>query len=211
MPQTGTRFAARAKRRKINRWLNGAIAIVVLLIVVVAWNLLFSSSPSREETEAGAKTAQSANNAKRVEVETAAPTTETEEPQQEDDEASTEEKDQDEDEAEVTETPGPPGSNIEKEIVNPAWQPVGTTQSEPHETVFKKGSVDWKEMLDAVSYATGIAPEEMIVWFIGNNGPNKAVATISKKDQTAHYKVYIEWVTNEGWKPTKVQKLKKRP
>ncbi|ABO67823.1 MULTISPECIES: YrrS family protein [Geobacillus] len=210
MPQTGTRFAARAKRRKINRWLNGAIAIVVLLIVVVAWNLLFSSSPSREETEAGAKTAQSANNAKRVEVETAAPT-ETEEPQQEDDEASTEEKDQDEDEAEVTETPGPPGSNIEKEIVNPAWQPVGTTQSEPHETVFKKDSVDWKEMLDAVSYATGIAPEEMIVWFIGNNGPNKAVATISKKDQTAHYKVYIEWVTNEGWKPTKVQKLKKRP
>ncbi|OQP06259.1 hypothetical protein B1690_08905 [Geobacillus sp. 46C-IIa] len=204
MPQTRTRFAARAKQRKINRWLNGAIAIVVLLIVIVAWNLLFGGQPSREKADAGAKTA--ANSAKRVEVETAAPA-ETEEPPQEDEAASAEE----EGEAGVTETPGPPGSNIEKEIVNPAWQPIGTTQSEPHETVFKKDSVDWKEMLDAVSYATGIAPEEMIVWFIGNNGPNKAVATISTKDQTAHYKVYIEWVTNEGWKPTKVQKLKQKP
>jgi len=204
VPQTGTRFAARAKRRKINRWLNGAIAIVVLLIIVVAWNLLFGGQPDREKADVGAKTA--ANSAKRVEVETTAPT-ETEELPQEDDEASTEE----EGEAEVMETPGPPGSDIEKEIVNPAWQPIGTTQSEPHETVFKKESVDWKEMLDAVSYATGIAPEEMIVWFIGNNGPNKAVATISTKDQTAHYKVYIEWVTNEGWKPTKVQKLKQKP
>ncbi|AGT32881.1 hypothetical protein M493_13195 [Geobacillus genomosp. 3] len=206
MPQTGTRFAARAKRRKVNRWLNGAIAIVVLLILVVAWNLLFGGQPSREEADSRVKTTGSANSAKQVEVETAAPA-EAEETPQEDDAASAGEKE----EAEVTETPGPPGSNIEKEIVNPAWQPVGTTQSEPHETVFKKDSVDWKEMLDAVSYATGIAPEEMIVWFIGNNGPNKAVATISTNDQTAHYKVYIEWVTNEGWKPTKVQKLKQKP
>jgi len=49
----------------------------------------------------------------------------------------------------------------------------------------------------------------MIVWFIGNNGPNKAVATISTKDKAQNDKVYIEWVENQGWKPTKVQQLRK--
>ncbi|NNU83075.1 DUF1510 family protein [Geobacillus sp. BMUD] len=207
MAQIGTRFAARAKRRRINRWLNGAIAVVVLLILIVGGNLLFGDQPSEKAVDRGAET--EAAKAKRVEVETgeAVAPAEAETPAEEEGAASTDETS----EAGTTETPGPPGSNIEKEIVNPAWQPIGTTQSEPHETVFKKDSVDWKEMLDAVSYATGIAPEEMIVWFIGNNGPNKAVATISTKDQTAHYKVYIEWVTNEGWKPTKVQKLKQKP
>ncbi|MFC0296166.1 YrrS family protein [Geobacillus jurassicus] len=208
MAQTGTRFAARAKRRRINRWLNGAIAVVVLLILIVGGNLLFGGEPGEKAVDRGAKT--EAANAKRVEVETGASTA----PAEEEGTASADEQSEPADEtseSNVTETPGPPGSNVEKEIVNPAWQPIGTTQSEPHETVFQKDSVDWKEMLDAVSYATGIAPEEMIVWFIGNNGPNKAVATISQKDQTAHYKVYIEWVTNEGWKPTKVQKLKQKP
>lgn len=209
MPQTGTRFAARAKRRKINRWLNGAIAVVVLLILIVGWNILFGGEPSHKAADAEAKPAVGADGAKRVEIETGEPAapSETEEAASEDESEPAEE----EAEQDVTATPGPPGSNIEKEIVNPAWQPVGTTQSEPHETVFKKDSVDWKEMLDAVSYATGIAPDDMIVWFIGNNGPNKAVATISTKDQTAHYRVYIEWVTNEGWKPTKVQKLREKP
>ncbi|WP_445612754.1 YrrS family protein [Geobacillus sp. YF-1] len=207
MAQTETRFAARAKRRKMNRWLNGAIAVVLLLIVMVAWNLLFGGKADQ----------QAAGKTKRTEVETGAAVVSNEEkkPAAGSDTAGGENEEtaetKEEESTKVTETPGPPGSNIEKEIVNPAWQPVGTTQSEPHETVFDENSVDWKEMLDAVSYATGIAPEEMIVWFIGNNGPNKAVATISTKGQTAHYRVYIEWVTNEGWKPTKVQKLKQRP
>ncbi|KHF31317.1 hypothetical protein LR68_00266 [Anoxybacillus sp. BCO1] len=103
-----------------------------------------------------------------------------------------------------------PNSNVIREIVNPSWQPIGTTQSEPHVTQYDKNSVDWKEMLDAISYATGISSSDLIVWFIGNGGsPNHAVATVSKKDKTEHYKVFIEWVTNEGWKPTKVQQTKR--
>jgi cytoskeletal protein RodZ len=199
--EMGPRFAQRAKRRKINRILNTAIAVVVLLIITVAWNLFSDGGQSSEQAaKPQSKTeVKKEHGEQKVEVEI--------NEQQEKDEES--EQTDSEEEQEVIETPGPPGSNIETEIVNPAWQPIGTTQSEPHVTQFKKDSVDWKEMLDAVSYATGLSQSDMIVWFIGNNGPNKAVATISTKDKAQYYKVYIEWVENQGWKPTKVQKLRK--
>ncbi|SFA38495.1 Maintenance of morphology protein 1 [Parageobacillus thermantarcticus] len=203
--EMGPRFAQRAKRRKINRILNAAIAVVVLLIIVVAWNLFSDSDRSNEQTakpQPKTEVKKDRSEAK-VEVEINQKRAEDEKSEQTDQEEASEE------EQEVIETPGPPGSNIEKEIVNPAWQPIGTTQSEPHVTQFKKDSVDWKEMLDAVSYATGLSQSDMIVWFIGNNGPNKAVATISTKDKAQYYKVYIEWVENQGWKPTKVQQLRK--
>jgi hypothetical protein len=202
--EIGPRFAKRAKRRKVNRILNTAIAVVVLLIVVVAWNLFSGGGSDNKAADAPVKTeAKKGDNEKKVEVEIG-------NKQQEKESEPADENDNGDDEAkqEVIETPGAPGSNIEKEIVNPAWQPIGTTQSEPHVTQFKKDSVDWKEMLDAISYATGLSQSDMIVWFIGNNGPNKAVATISTKDKAQRYKVYIEWVENQGWKPTKVQKLK---
>jgi len=207
--EIGPRFAQRAKRRKINRILNAAIAVVVLLIVVVAWNLFAGDDePHKQAANTSAKTETKENHDdKKVEVEMGDKQQINEESEQSDKKETSEEEEQ---EQEVIETPGAPGSNIEKEIVNPAWQPIGTTQSEPHVTQFKKDSVDWKEMLDAVSYATGVSQSDMIVWFIGNNGPNKAVATISTRDQTQHYKVYIEWVENQGWKPTKVQKLKEK-
>jgi Domain of unknown function (DUF1510) len=206
--EIGPRFAKQAKRRKINRILNTAIAVVVLLIVAVAWNLFAGDDePHKQAANTSAKMEKTKkNDDKKVEVEMGDEQQISEESEPSDEvEETSEEKEQ-----EVIETPGAPGSNIEKEIVNPAWQPIGTTQSEPHVTQFDKDSVDWKEMLDSVSYATGISQSDMIVWFIGNNGPNKAVATISTKDQTQHYKVYIEWVENQGWKPTKVQKLKER-
>lgn len=106
----GTRFAARAKRRRINRWLNGAIAVVVLLILIVGGNLLFGDQPSEKAVDREAKT--EAANAKRVEVETgeAAAPAEAETPAEEEDAASTDETS----EAGMTETPGPPGSTLKK-------------------------------------------------------------------------------------------------
>jgi hypothetical protein len=210
--EIGPRFAKQAKRRKINRILNTAIAVVVLLIVAVAWNLVAGDDePHKQAASTSAKMEKKKkSDDKKVEVEMGDEQQINEDSERSDEEEMSEEETSEEEEQEVIETPGEPGSNIEKEIVNPAWQPIGTTQSEPHVTQFKKDSVDWKEMLDAVSYATGVSQPDMIVWFIGNNGPNKAVATISTRDQTQHYKVYIEWVENQGWKPTKVQKLRER-
>nr|WP_216367449.1 YrrS family protein [Anoxybacillus sp. EFIL] len=177
--------------------MNTFIAIVFALILFFGWKWLFANDRSVKETNASPQLAP-------VEVETNEPSND--EPPSETETETNEQQPNDNVQETVVEDPN---SNVIREIVNPSWQPIGTTQSEPHVTQYDKNSVDWKEMLDAISYATGISSSDLIVWFIGNGGsPNHAVATVSKKDKTEHYKVFIEWVTNEGWKPTKVQQLK---
>lgn len=190
-----SRFAKRSKQRKVNRVLNTFITIVFALILFFGWKWLFANDRPVKETNTSPQS---------VEVETNEPPND-EQPS----EAETEINEQQSNDTVEETIVDDPNSNVIREIVNPSWQPIGTTQSEPHVTQYDKNSVDWKEMLDAISYATGISSSDLIVWFIGNGGsPNHAVATVSKKDKTEHYKVFIEWVTNEGWKPTKVQQLK---
>nr|WP_220127483.1 YrrS family protein [Anoxybacillus ayderensis] len=177
--------------------MNTFIAIVFALILFFGWKWLFANDRSVKETNASPQPAP-------VEVETNEPSND-EQPSETETETNEQQPNDNVQETVVED----PNSNAIREIVNPSWQPIGTTQSEPHVTQYDKNSVDWKEMLDAISYATGISSSDLIVWFIGNGGsPNHAVATVSKKDKTEHYKVFIEWVTDEGWKPTKVQQLK---
>ena len=190
-----SRFAKRSKQRKVNRVLNTFIAIVFGLILFFGWKWLFANDRPVKETNTSPQS---------IEVETNEPPND-EQPSETETEINEQQSNDTVEETVVND----PNSNVIREIVNPSWQPIGTTQSEPHVTQYDKNSVDWKEMLDAISYATGISSSDLIVWFIGNGGsPNHAVATVSKKDKTEHYKVFIEWVTNEGWKPTKVQQLK---
>lgn len=190
-----SRFAKRSKQRKVNRVLNTFIALVFGLILFFGWKWLFANDRPVKETNTSPQS---------VEVETNEPPND-EQPSETETEINEQQSNDTVEETVVDD----PNSNVIREIVNPSWQPIGTTQSEPHVTQYDKNSVDWKEMLDAISYATGISSSDLIVWFIGNGGsPNHAVATVSKKDKTEHYKVFIEWVTNEGWKPTKVQQLK---
>jgi hypothetical protein len=209
----GARYEQRAKRRKTNRILNTLIGIVFLLILFFGWQLLFSNNKTSEQAASTVNEQEEdtiENEQKDSEEEVEVEFGETQEDSVDETEDVTEEESEQAQSEEVIETEGDASSNVIKEIVNPSWQPVGTTQSEPHITTYDQNSVDWKEMLDAISYATRLPQSEMIVWFIGNNGPNKAVATISTKDQKEHYKVYIEWVEQQGWKPTKVQQLRNR-
>ncbi|MCL6588070.1 MAG: YrrS family protein [Anoxybacillus sp.] len=199
MKETNSRFEQRAKRRKANRILNIALAFVLSLIAFFSWKLFFTADQSKQATERKTNINETKKtDSDKVEVEIG----ETEKTNNEETAPTTEK-------AEVIETAGDPASGVEKEIVDPSWQPIGTTQSEPHVTTFDENSVDWKEMLDAVSYATGLAHDNMIVWFIGNNGPNKAVATVSPNDKSVKYKVYIAWVEHQGWKPEKIEQLTK--
>lgn len=98
--------------------------------------------------------------------------------------------------------------NIETTLTG-NWQPIGTEQSEPHEeTQFVEESVDWKEMKQAIALAAGLDADEMITWFVGNDGEQKVVGTVSPSDNSETYRVYISWITDEGWKPTQVEVLK---
>jgi hypothetical protein len=213
-----SRYEKRDKRRKTNIVLNTLIGIVALLILVIGSQLIFgggAEKTAKYNEQPDIKLANEENS-----NEEAIADKEKEDGDKLDkelDENIDEETDSEENtEKETTEdsfeqatiTEGDPASGVEETIENPGWSPVGTTQSEPHAADYKKGSQDWNEMTKALSYATGISESDMIIWFLGNNGsPNDSVGTISPKDKSSKYKVYITWVENEGWKPTKIEKL----
>ncbi|MEC2078452.1 DUF1510 family protein [Metabacillus fastidiosus] len=225
---SGSRFEKREKKRKSNIVLNALIGIVFVLIIVIGYQLATggkeeASSKYNEPPEI--KLANEKNKEKAVEDKEQEESKDTEEGKEEDlkedeptDKGEEESKDTDEanDESvskdpfeEATITEGPPNSNVKEVIENPAWEPVGTTQAGEHAADYSKNSQDWAEMKKALSYATAIPESEMIIWFLGNNGsPNDAVGTISPKDKSAKYKVYITWIDGQGWKPTKVEKIK---
>ncbi|MGH1020277.1 YrrS family protein [Bacillus mycoides] len=91
---------------------------------------------------------------------------------------------------------------------NPSWKPIGTEQGAKPAMQFKEGTVDWNEMKKAISYAVDAPEGQLIFDFIGNNGENKAYGNVRDKQSNKKYKVDIDWVENQGWKPASVQVVK---
>ena len=97
---------------------------------------------------------------------------------------------------------------VQESIINTSWEPVGTSQSGEHVSVYDTNSVDWKEKLEAITYATGLAAGDMYVMHIGNGGgPQKSIGTVQSKDKSEKYRVHLQWVEKEGWKPVKMDIL----
>ncbi len=216
----GSRFENRDKRRKANVVLNILIGIVVILILVIGSQLMLGGNDS-EQASKGTKEETGSNQIENEKNKEEKDKEQTAKEDAESDQESSEEADAAKEDENVKEEPeeseagkeviteGDPNSNVDQIIENPGWKPVGTSQSEPHAAQYDESSQDWAEMIQAMSYATGLSESDMTIWFIGNNGsPNDAKGTISSKDKTQNYKVEITWVENEGWKPVKVEKLK---
>ncbi|MGH0601550.1 YrrS family protein [Bacillus mycoides] len=91
---------------------------------------------------------------------------------------------------------------------NPSWKPIGTEQGAKPAMKFKEGTVDWNEMKKAISYAVDVPEGQLIFDFIGNNGENKAYGNVRDKQNNKKYKVDIDWIENQGWKPVSVQVVK---
>lgn len=212
--QSGSRSGYRAKRKKTNLILNSLIVIVLALIFFVAYTIFLSgddqASPKKEDT----KTAENQSSEKvDKDKEKKGATEETED--KNDTEKSTDEETeeasvpQQEDESQAVVTEGGGSPNVIKTIENPAWKPVGTVQSGEHTPVYDSSSVDWQEMLKAISYATGLEESNMTVYWLGRDktSGSGSVSTVASKDKTQKYNVYLQWVDGEGWKPVKVEEL----
>jgi cytoskeletal protein RodZ len=192
----GLRTKQRAKRRKTNFILNSLIGLVLLLIILVSVTIFAKND---EQTE------------KKVEqtAEKKAKTKETTKEQDLTIDDDSDEEDVQDDSSQESEpvitTRGE--ANVKKTVINPAWKPVGTTQTGEHVAVYEDSSVDWQEMIEAIAYATELEKEQLTIWRIESNGPNQSVGTVSTKDKLLSYRVYIEWQDNEGWAPTRVEEL----
>ncbi|MBY0123879.1 DUF1510 family protein [Bacillus sp. S/N-304-OC-R1] len=227
-PSRESRSGSRGKRRKTNLILNLLIGLVILLIIIVSSVIFFGGSNNENtagkandkkdnqiqenESSSDDQSEIDNNNTDSDAQETAQTNIESEDQDSSDDTTNNSPEKQDpapanEEDAVVTD--GGEGDNVKKTIENSSWKPIGTSQAGEHTSVYDADSVDWAEMLQAISYATGISQDNMTVWFLGNNGHNKSVGTISSKDQQEKYRVYIEWVDGQGWKPTKVEEVDK--
>src|SRR5690625_687999 len=120
--------------------------------------------------------------------------------------ADKEEKKEDDEEDEVeTEEVEPSDANVSKAYTG-NWEPVGTKQSGSHTTNYDDGSQDRIVIKEAVQLATGL--QDMTEWWIANGGDQKVIATVTSPDKTDIYRVYLSWVDEKGWQPTKVEELK---
>lgn len=106
----------------------------------------------------------------------------------------------------VVEQVEPTGENVIEAFVG-NWPPSGTIQEGPHTTDYSDGSQDRIEIRRAVSYVTGIPENDMIEWRVENGGEQKVIATVSNRDESEYYRVYLDWLDGEGWKPTLSERI----
>ncbi|MGF2623809.1 YrrS family protein [Bacillus cereus] len=229
-----SRFQEKQQNRRKKVVFNIAFTLVLVTVGIVTYQLFFSSDTSKkaiaqekkatkiEEKKRKEKEVAQLEEKKRKEKEAA----QLEEKEREEKEAAQlEEKDREEKEAaqleekQKAEKSVKMNGNENKEgektasqekgsQTNSSWKPIGTVQGAKPEMKFKEGTVDWSEMKQAISYAVDVPESQLIFDFIGNNGDNKAYGNVRDKQSNKKYKVDIDWVENQGWKPASVQVLK---
>ncbi len=210
-------------KNRSNSILNIMIALVFTLVVIIGATLLFGGgddSADPESTETTPETESQTSGDDDTQVTAEENDLEAEEKADEEakaeEEAAEKEAEEKEKEEEEEETKGGTitreESNdpiVSETIVNTSWEPVGTSQSGDHVSSYQKNSVDWNEKIEAVTYATGLSQNDMYVMMVQNGGgPQLSIATVQSKDQSEKYRVYLEWVDGEGWKPEKMDVLK---
>ena len=231
MAKYQSRLDKRSKKNT-NKILNIMIAVVLLLIVVVGGTIVLGGGDEKATTDTQNTESKDTKNKgddnsdkeksvsldenndakEKADEDKKDEEKQKDDKQKQDDEATDEKKEsveldgEDDSKLKVEESDEP---NVEKDMVNPDWKPIGTEQTGEHVSSYDLGTVDWQEKVKATSYATGIPEDNMTVWYIeGNGGPQKSMATVTAKDTKTPYRVFLQWVDGQGWQPTKVQELK---
>lgn len=213
------------RKKKANRILNILIGIVLLLIIVVVVNIVSDDTDTTKEeknTEVSEETMNDEETGSTVAdenetetdqnnttetVETEDKSESNEETQSEENEETNTEENTEENTEVITEVSNDP--NVESVIIDPSWKPIGTSQTGEHASSYDTKSVDWAEKVQALSYGAGLDPSNMYVKFLGNGGsPQKSIGTVTSKDGNEIYRISLEWIDGEGWKPTKKEVLK---
>ena len=184
--------------KKINKWLNVLIGVVVVLIIITTL-YIFKWQDNLEDPmkDDPVVTSPGENDEASSEVESVP---------KEEVLTEQEEEHQTEQETAIETTSDDP--IVDRVITNESWQPTPTTQTGAHVSSYDSKSVDWQEKVATITSVTGIEEGNMIIWFLKNNGSaDTAIATVSTKDKTEMYRVSMEWVNNEGWLPVKLEVL----
>ena len=204
-----SRLNQRVKRKKANVILNSLIIVVLLLIVIVSINIFGKDDKSIAESNGEQTVSSTVEKDSKTKGETGNTNRDQKESAVNDDSSDENQNEQDEkiDEEELVESEDESDMDENESIENPDWDSVGTSQTEPAQD-YVKGSVDWNEQMRAISSATGFDQGKDTLLQIGNNGPKKSTATVLIKETNQKFRVNIEWIDGEGWKPALVEEVK---
>ncbi|MFZ3576459.1 DUF1510 family protein [Virgibacillus sp. DJP39] len=230
---TNSRVDKFEKRRKNTKSISIFLVLGGLLIIVLLGVFIFggddkekaeSGQPSTEPTSEDNSTDNGQSNSEKEEAPTdqendAADDQDKDNTTSEDTSTSGAEDDPEKSDEKTTEDGSTDSSGINKESVAGSgdnvkeaytadWEPIGTEQEGTHTKNFDEGTQDRIEMEKALRLATGLQDGDMITWWLHNAGGQEVIGTVSSKAQEETYRVYLTWVDNKGWKPTKVEILK---
>lgn len=88
------------------------------------------------------------------------------------------------------------------------WEPIGTTQSGTHVTNYNDGSADRIEIKRATAQATGVSEDDMVEYWIGNDGEQRVTATIMQLSSGKYFKTYLTWNDGKGWQVTRFDEVR---
>ncbi|MBE5087120.1 YrrS family protein [Bacillus thuringiensis] len=209
----GSRFQQKQQKRRQNGVLNIAIAIVLLLVAIVAYQLFVPSTKEQASSTDKKVSQQTTKNEKagKSEDKESAKKKEKEQEQAEAKKKAEEEQKKAEEEAKANEKVSAEKtvSKAKEAYTKPSWKAVGTEQGSSPAMTFKQGSSDWNEMQSAIAAGVEVPKEQLVFHFVGRDktGKSKAYGDVQDKQSGKRYYVNIDWVDNEGWKPVLVQTL----
>ncbi|MEK4426347.1 YrrS family protein [Solibacillus sp. FSL K6-1523] len=199
--------AKSSKFYKMDKMLNYLIAVVAILIVVtLGWLISRDGEPSDQ-----AEQQQQVDKPSDEEVaqgdDGKEQSTKPIDEQDKDDEEQAVDSEQGDEPTDTVVTPST-DPNVKEVHTNASWLAYPTEQTGEHVSTFEKGHIDYEEKLKAIFSVLDIEQQNSIVWRVGNNGnAQSAIATVHSKDKEKIYRVSIEWVDNEGWKPIQYEVL----
>jgi len=200
-----TRSVKHDKRQKQKRTILFFSGLSILFLVIFISLLLFGNKGNPEEAE-GDSTEDTAED---LQEETNENDTETEE-NDTTEETTIEESEEDADTDVIIEEMESDDENVITAFRG-NWEPVGTEQEGPHTTSYQDGSDDRIEIRRALVMVTGIKEDDMIEHWVGRDGDEEVVATVSDQAQEDFYRVYLQWIDDERWQPTMAARLKELP
>ncbi|WP_208560164.1 YrrS family protein [Marinilactibacillus kalidii] len=190
------------------------VAVLLIILLVIMAYIFFLprnersnlSESTQPKTEIPAENKNETEETNQNEADNAAEET------QDDSEDTTDSEEPTEDESETTELAEVESDDpLVEEAYTGNWSPVGTSQTGEHTTDFSDGSQDRSEINEAVRSVTGLSSGNMTEWWVGGNGPSQVEVTVSNNEQSEVYRVYLQFVEDEGWQPTKVEELSSVP
>lgn len=204
------------KRRRNTKAITILMVIGSMLSMILIYMFIFGSSSEETSNESDHTEGNQNENDNSIEVDTSTNLDEETNQQEEStDESTTNENNDSNENNDLLETNEIKQNIVESEDDNVVeayeanWPPIGTSQTEPHTIQYKKDTVDWEEMEEAIASAIPLQRSEMVTYWIGNGGELKAVGTVyNKNNKDEIYRVTIEWEQYEGYKPIKVERLK---